>query len=55
MVAAGALTTPFVGRVIHKLGPAKITLATAVWDLICMFLFSAMVCTLPASSCRWPP
>ena len=40
MVAAGALTTPFVGRLIHKLGAVKIVIATAVWGLICMFLFS---------------
>ena len=40
MVAAGALTTPFVGQLIHKLGAAKIVISTAVWGLICMFLFS---------------
>ena len=40
MVAAGALTTPFVGRLIHKLGAVKIVIATAVWGLICMFLVS---------------
>ena len=40
MVAAGALTTPFVGRLIQKLGIAKLVIATAVWGLVCMFLFS---------------
>ena len=40
MVAAGALTTPFVGRLITKLGVAKIVISTAIWGLICMFLFS---------------
>lgn len=40
MVAAGAITTPFVGRLIHKLGVAKIVVSTAVWGLVCMFAFS---------------
>ena len=40
MVAAGAITTPFAGQLIHKLGVAKIVVATAVWGLVCMVLFS---------------
>ena len=40
MVAAGAITTPCVGQLIHKLGVAKIVISTAVWGLVCMFLFS---------------
>ena len=40
MVAAGALTTPLAGQLIHKLGAVKIVIATAIWGLICMVLFS---------------
>ena len=40
MVAAGAITTPFAGQLIHKLGVARIVIATAVWGLVCMVLFS---------------